>query len=116
MIGAVDIPLGWAIAVSALLLVGGLLTMIGCIGLLRLNNFFQRMHSPTLGTTLGTGSILIASMVYFSVLETRPVLNELLIAVFLTLTTPVTFVLLVRAARYREEMAARLRAQQQPDN
>lgn len=113
MIENVDISLGWAILISILLLIGGGLTFIGCLGLLRLDNFFQRLHSPTLGTTLGTGSVLIASMIYFSVLEARPVLHELLIAVFLTLTTPITFVLLVRAARYREEMARRLRAQQQ---
>lgn len=113
MIENVDISLGWAILISILLLIGGGLTFIGCLGLLRLDNFFQRLHAPTLGTTLGAGSVLIASMIFFSVLEARPVLHELLIAVFLTLTTPITFVLLVRAARYREEMARRLRARQQ---
>lgn len=111
MIESVDIPLGWALLVSALLLTGAALTFTGSLGLLRLDDFFQRLHSPTLGTTLGTGSVLIASMVYFSVTGSRPVLHEILLAAFLTLTTPVTFMLLVRAARYRDRMAARLRAQ-----
>lgn len=113
MIEAVDFPLGWALLICLLLLTGGTLTLIGCVGLLRLDNFFQRLHSPTLGTTLGTGSVLVASMIYFSVLGSRPVLHELLIAAFLTLTTPVTFVLLVRAARYRESLAE-LRASKKP--
>lgn len=111
MIESVDIPLGWALLVSALILTGAALTFIGSLGLLRVENFFQRLHTPTLGTTLGTGFILIASMIYFSVTGSRPVLHEILLAAFLTLTAPVTFVLLVRAARYRDRMAAQFRAQ-----
>ena len=41
-------------------------------------------------------------MIYFSVLQTRPVLHELLIAVFVTVTTPVTLMILVRAALFRD--------------
>jgi multicomponent K+:H+ antiporter subunit G len=83
-------------------LLGAGLTLTGTIGLLRLKSFYERVHAPTLGTTFGAGSILIASMLYFSVSEARPVLHEVLIAVFVTLTTPVTLVLLVRAALYRD--------------
>lgn len=111
MIGSLDIPSGWALLVSVLLLAGASLTFLGSLGLLRLDDFFQRLHSPTLGTTLGTGSILVASMIYFSVTGGRPVLHEILLAAFLTLTTPITFVLLVRAGRYRDQLTARLRAQ-----
>ena len=117
MIGSLDVPSGWALLVSTLLLVGAALTFLGSLGLLRLDDFFQRLHSPTLGTTLGTGSILVASMIYFSVTGARPVLHEILLAAFLTLTTPITFVLLVRAARYRDQLTARLRTQKdQPNN
>ena len=66
------------------------------------------MHAPTLGTTLGTGCILIASMVFFSVLQTRPVLHEVLIAVFVTVTTPVTLMVLVRAALHRDRSEGNL--------
>jgi multicomponent K+:H+ antiporter subunit G len=55
-----------------------------------------------MGATLGTGLILIASMLHFSAIETRPVLHEVLIAVFMTLSTPVTYMLLVRAALHRD--------------
>jgi multicomponent K+:H+ antiporter subunit G len=101
MMESVDLP-AWAALLTALLvLLGAGLALIGSFGLLRLRNFYQRVHAPTLGTTLGTGAILIASMVYFTVLEARPVLHEILIAVFVTVTTPVTFILLVRATRHR---------------
>ena len=35
-------------------------------------------------------------------LQSRPVLHEVLIAVFVTVTTPVTLMLLARAALYRD--------------
>ena len=93
----------WAALLTALFVVGGAtITLIGSLGLLTLRTFYQRIHAPTLGTTLGTGAVLIGSMIFFSVLEARPVLHELLLAVFVTVTTPVTFILLVRATRHRE--------------
>ncbi|HEV7458173.1 MAG TPA: monovalent cation/H(+) antiporter subunit G [Roseococcus sp.] len=94
---------GWAaILVSLLLLLGAGLGLVGAIGLLRLRNFYERIHAPTLGTTLGIGSILLASMLFFTVLQARPVLHEVLIGVFMVLTTPVTLMLLARAALYRD--------------
>ena len=97
-----DLP-AWAAVVTALLvLAGASLALIGSIGLLRLKTFYQRVHPPTMGTTLGTGLVLIGSMVFFTVLESRPVLHEILIGAFLTVTTPITLMLLVRAALYRD--------------
>jgi multicomponent K+:H+ antiporter subunit G len=95
----------WAALLTALLvLVGAAVTLIGSLGLLRLGNFYARVHAPTLGTTLGMASILIASALYFSVIEARPVVHEILMAVFVTLTTPVTLMLVVRAALYRDRI------------
>src|SRR3546814_10123234 len=59
-------------------------------------------HATTLGATAGMAAILLASMLCFSVLQTRPVVHEILIALFVTLTTPVTLILLARAAIYRD--------------
>ena len=91
-----------ALPTAVLILLGATLTLIGALGLLRFDNFYRRVHAPTLGTTLGAGFVLIGSMVYFSVLESRPVLHEILIGVFTTITTPVTLMLLVRAALHRD--------------
>jgi multicomponent K+:H+ antiporter subunit G len=90
-----------AAAAALFVLLGATLTLIGAIGLLRLKRFYERVHAPTMGTTLGTGLILVASMVLFSALESRPVLHEIAIGVLMTLNTPVTFMLLMRAALHR---------------
>jgi len=105
MMQAPDLPFWAALIVALLLLAGAGLTLTGALGLLRLKSFYQRVHAPTLGATLGAGCILIASMLCFSILESRPVLHEVLIALFLTVTTPVTLMLLARAALYRDRVA-----------
>lgn len=105
MIQAPDLPAWAAILTGLMLLIGAGLTLTGTIGLLRLHSFYQRVHAPTLGATLGTGFILLASILAFSVLKQRPVVHEVLIALFLTVTTPVTLMLLARAAIYRDRVA-----------
>jgi multicomponent K+:H+ antiporter subunit G len=102
MNGLDDLPAWAALLTAALLLLGAGLTLIGTIGLVRFKTFYERVHAPTLGTTGGAGAILIASMLCFSVLQSRPVLHELLITAFVTVTTPVTLMLLARAAIYRD--------------
>ncbi len=102
MNAAGTIPDWAALTTAALVLLGSGLTLIGSFGLIRLGTFYARVHAPTLGTTLGAGSILMASMLFFSVLQTRFVLHEILISIFVTLTTPVTLMLLTRAAMLRE--------------
>lgn len=97
-----DIPLWAALPVSALLLLGAALALIGSAGLLRLGRFYERLHAPTLATTLGIDCVLLASMLFFSVVQTRPVLHEALIAVLMAVTTPVTLMLLARAALHRD--------------
>jgi multicomponent K+:H+ antiporter subunit G len=93
----------WAALLTAFfLLLGSTTTLVGSFGLLRLGSFYRRVHAPTLGTTLGMASILTGSIIYFTVLGSRPVLHEVLIAIFVTLTTPVTLMLLARAALYRD--------------
>jgi multicomponent K+:H+ antiporter subunit G len=83
---AADLPLWAALLVALLLVLGSGLTLLGAVGLVRLDSFYKRVHSPTLGTTWGTGGILLGSMLFFSMIEGRPVLHELLIAVFVTVT------------------------------
>jgi multicomponent K+:H+ antiporter subunit G len=97
-----DLPAAVAILTSVLILLGAGLTLIGAIGLVRLKSFYARVHPPTLGTTLGIGCVLLASMLYFSVLQSRPVVHEILIAIFVTITTPVSLMLLVSAALRRD--------------
>ena len=113
MIVAEGLPTWTALLVAVLLLLGTGLSLTWSLGLLRLGNFYQRVHAPTLGATLGAGCVLIASMVFFSVLQTRPVVHEVLITVFVTVTTPVTLMVLVRAALQRDRSEGNLH---QPDS
>jgi multicomponent K+:H+ antiporter subunit G len=101
MTDAIDLPAWVAVLVSLLIVAGAALTLTGSVGLLRLPSFYQRIHAPTLGTTLGTGTILIASMLFFTAVESRPVLHEILIAMFVTVTAPISFILLAQATRRR---------------
>ena len=104
MSGVVEIPAWAEIVTAALLLIGAVTALIGALGLVRLDSFYARVHPPTLGTTLGIGCIAVASMVYFSAAQTRAVLHEVLLVLFVLVTTPVTLTLLVRAALFRDEL------------
>lgn len=99
---AADLPLWAALLVAFFLLLGAGLTLIGSFGFYRLKSFYDRIHAPTLGTSWGTAGIVMASMICFSVLQSRPVFHEIIIGIFVTVTTPVTLMLLGRAALYRD--------------
>lgn len=99
---AVDLPVWAELLVSFFLVIGASLALIGTIGFARLPTFYERIHAPTLGTSWGTGGIVMASMIFFTVLATRPVVHEILIGIFVTVTTPVTLMLLARAALHRD--------------
>ncbi len=93
-----ELPL-WATLPAALLLImGGTLTVIGSLGLLRLSPFYARMHGPSMGNTLGTACVLVASMFISSALAHRPIVHEILITIFIVMTSPMTAMLLMRAA------------------
>lgn len=107
MNGIEQLP-GWAaIPVALLLVVGASIVLTGALGLLRLPTFYQRVHGPAIIVTLGAGCLLLASMVYFTVVQSRLVIHEIIIAVFLLLTAPVVAMTITRAAVYRDLRARR---------
>ena len=99
-----DLPLWTAWTVVAVAVLGSLLALTGSVGLLILKRFYERVHAPTLGATLGMALIVAASVMFWSMIEGRLALQDLLIGVFLTVTTPVTLILLARAAVYRDRV------------
>jgi multicomponent K+:H+ antiporter subunit G len=94
-------------AAGSLIVLGALLAFSGSIGLLKLRSFYERVHPPTMGTTLGAGLILIGSMLHFTGLDGRPVVHEVLIGLFMAITTPVTYILLMGAALQRDRSEGR---------
>ena len=102
MSGIADLPAWAALVVALLLILGASIVLIGALGLLRLPTFYQRIHGPAVMLTLGAGAILIASMVYFTVAQSRLVIHEAVISLFLLMTAPVVSMLIMRAAVYRD--------------
>lgn len=88
--------------VAGLLLFGAFFMLIGSWGLVKLPDFFTRLHAPTKASTLGMGSTLLASLVWFSVQEGSVHIHELVISIFLFLTAPVSAYMMGKAALHRD--------------
>lgn len=86
---------------SALVLIGAAFTLIGAIGLSRLPDIFTRLHGPTKATTLGVGSIVIASLIHSTAMNGALSLHELGISLFLFITAPVSAHMIGKAALRR---------------
>lgn len=99
-------PVAVAIIV-ALMVVGGVVVLIGALGLVRLPNFYQRMHGPAVIATLGAGCLLLASLLRFLLADGWSLPHELLVPVFIIMTAPVSAMLITRAAVYRDLRAGR---------
>lgn len=87
--------------VALLILIGAGFTLLGSVGLIRLRDLYERLHTPTKATTLGVGSLLIASAIFFSWHEPGVSLHEVLVAVFLFITAPVSAHLIAKAALHQ---------------
>ena len=92
------IDLGIELLVALLILVGAVFTLLGSVALLRLRDFYSRLHGPTKATTLGVGSLLLASAIFFSRQGEGLSLHEILVALFLFITAPVGAHLMAKAA------------------
>jgi multicomponent Na+:H+ antiporter subunit G len=90
-LGAVDI-VSWI-----LLIAGSLFCVIGGIGLLRLPDFFSRMHGAGITDTLGAALVLVGLMVQagLSLLTVKLIM----ILVILWLTSPTSTHAIAKAAR-----------------
>jgi multicomponent K+:H+ antiporter subunit G len=82
---------------AGLLLLASFFLLVGAIGLLRMPDFFMRLHAPTKASTLGVGSVLLVSMLVAGA-QGRIGFAELLITLFLFITAPVSANLMAQAA------------------
>ncbi len=85
-----------------LILAGAGFCFIGSLGLVRLRDFYTRLHGPTKATTLGVGSLLVASALFFSLAMEGVSVHEILIALFLFITAPVSAHLMAKAALHQK--------------
>lgn len=90
------------LALSAVLVGGGIFALVGSYGLLRLPRPMQRLHAPTKATTIGVGAALLVSAL--DLLDQGQVSwQELLITLFLLLTAPVSALFLAKTLILRGE-------------
>jgi multicomponent K+:H+ antiporter subunit G len=84
--------------ISILLLIGGCFVLVGSIGLMKMPDFFMRLHGPTKATTLGMASLLTAAIIFFSNSDTGISVKEILISLFLLLTAPISAYMMIKSA------------------
>ena len=92
--------MSWAFAIVLVLLLaaGCFFIVVGSLGLVKLSDFFKRLHAPTKASTLGVGCVLVASVGYHALSGSDPQPRELLITVFLFITAPISAHLMAKAA------------------
>ncbi len=96
----------WAdVLIGVLLIISGLLSFSGALGLVRIREFFTRLHPLALGSTLALWCVAAALVLCFSFTYQTLVLRAWLVVVFMAITVPVTVVLLARAALFRRRAA-----------
>jgi multicomponent K+:H+ antiporter subunit G len=93
------------IVVALLLLASGVVALLAALGLMRLPDFFSRMHAPALASTLGAWLVSFASILHFSTRGAGLALHVWLIIIVLSITAPVTTIVLARAALFRRRRA-----------
>ena len=82
---------------AALIVIASFFLLVGALGLVRLPDFYMRLHAPTKASTLGVGGMLIASMLVAAT-QGRAGVPELLITLFVFVTAPVSANLMSQAA------------------
>src|SRR3546814_7782783 len=97
------------ILVASLIVLGGGFALIGSWALARLPSLMTRLHGPTKATTLGVGSCLVASMIYFPSQGGTWSAHELLITLFLFITAPVSANMIARSEEHTSELQSLMR-------
>jgi multicomponent Na+:H+ antiporter subunit G len=82
--------------IAVFLLIGGLLSLVAAVGVIRLPDLFTRMHAATKTGTVGVASITMAMMIHFA--EVTVTSRGILVIAFFLLTAPVAAHMIGRAA------------------
>ena len=93
------------IAVALLLVASGGVVLVAALGLVRLPTTFLRMHAPALASTFAAWVVTLASIVHFSGHGAGLALHVWLIIIVLSITAPVSTMVLARATLFRRRRA-----------
>jgi monovalent cation/proton antiporter MnhG/PhaG subunit len=84
--------------VSLMVIVGSLFVLAGSVGLLRLPDFYSRIHAAGLVSTAGIGLLFLAEVLYFTATEGIPSVKGIVVLIGVLVTIPVSTHMLGRAA------------------
>ncbi|SNB53637.1 multisubunit potassium/proton antiporter, PhaG subunit [Arboricoccus pini] len=89
------------VLVSLAMLVGASFTLIGSIALVKLPDLMMRLHGPAKTSTLGVGGFVVAAILDALFFQEGASLHELLIIVFIFMTTPISAYMIAKAHVFR---------------
>ena len=101
------LPLALEILTAVLVVLSGLFTLLGAMGVLWLPTFFDRQHAPALAYSAGAWCAGLAAVAHFARVDGYSGLKALYVAILLALAVPVTNMMLARAGLFRERWQAR---------
>lgn len=93
------------VLVALLLLASGCLVLTAALGLWRLPDFFLRMHAPALASTIAAWLVALGSIIHFSMRGQSLSPHVWMIVILLSISAPVTTLVLARAALFRRRQA-----------
>lgn len=88
--------------IAILAVTGAFFVLIGSIAMLKLPDFYTRLHGPTKATTLGLGALVLMSVLFFNGVMEQLSLQQLLIALFLFISAPITAHMLIKVAMHQK--------------
>lgn len=91
--------------IAVVLLIGAFFTLVGSIGLMKLNNPMSRLHAPTKASTLGVGALLLGSMINAFATGDGS-LHEILVMAFLFVTAPISANFIAKVHMHRQRNTA----------
>ncbi|ADU29821.1 monovalent cation/H(+) antiporter subunit G [Evansella cellulosilytica] len=86
------------IVVSIFILLGGMFSVLGSIGILRFPDVYLRLHAATKSATLGVICIVIGTFLYFLIIQDQFIGKLLLTIFFVFLTAPVAGFMISKSA------------------
>ncbi|MGB0743281.1 MAG: monovalent cation/H(+) antiporter subunit G [Opitutales bacterium] len=90
--------MSWVVAI--LMIAGAFFAFVAALGVVRLPDFYMRMHAATKAGAFGATLLLVAAALHFGSL--RAIITAMLVIIFFYLTTPIAAQTLGQAA-YRKK-------------
>lgn len=88
--------------IAILAVTGAVFVLLGSVAMLKLPDFYTRLHGPTKATTLGLGALVLMSVLFFNGVMEQLSLQQLLIALFLFISAPITAHMLIKVAMHQK--------------